>query len=207
MGNGSKELLVQNMRSALYTIFNPQCSNTHADTSTTKAFLGRREIELESVNVRPELEGDWQAEWLSISEHFRLHAAIVHYIEKYQMRYPDLKIVFAIESEEQLSLLRWKELPLFQIVQEGIRNIIQHAAASKVLIRSHRKADWLILEIQDNGIGFTVPKSWSEMARQGHLGLFCAAKQADRIGGFMKVESVPGWGTTVSIFMPLRDIY
>jgi len=60
----------------------------------------------------------------------------------------------------------------------------------------------VILEVEDNGCGFTVPKRWIDLARQGHLGLVGASERAEAEGGKLSVTSEPGKGTRVQVTIP-----
>jgi two-component system, NarL family, sensor histidine kinase UhpB len=60
------------------------------------------------------------------------------------------------------------------------------------------------LEIQDDGVGFEVPKDWLELARQAHLGLVGMRERAEAIGGHLEVYSHSGQGTRIQIQVPLQ---
>jgi signal transduction histidine kinase len=60
-------------------------------------------------------------------------------------------------------------------------------------------AEQIILEVEDNGIGFDVPNRWIRMAREGHLGLVGASERAQSIGGKLHIQSKPGEGTLVKV--------
>jgi signal transduction histidine kinase len=61
--------------------------------------------------------------------------------------------------------------------------------------------DQVVLEIEDDGIGFEVPARWIEFARQGRLGLASAARRAMAFGGNLEVSSGPGQGTRLRVSM------
>jgi signal transduction histidine kinase len=47
---------------------------------------------------------------------------------------------------------------LYRIVQEVINNAIKHAKASKIIFRFKREEGNMIIEIEDNGVGFDQEK-------------------------------------------------
>ena len=90
------------------------------------------------------------------------------------------------------------ELALYRIAQEALNNVKNHANASQatLLITFDKE---IKLEVTDNGVGFTVPKSPTEFAPGGHFGLLGMRERADLIGARLEVESSAGKGTRLSV--------
>jgi signal transduction histidine kinase len=86
----------------------------------------------------------------------------------------------------------------------SLTNIAKHAQATRVAIRLDRAQDQILMDIQDNGLGFSLPKDWVELAHQGHLGLVGIRERAEAIGGMLEIRSKPGQGTTIHIKVPLK---
>ena len=61
------------------------------------------------------------------------------------------------------------------------------------------------LEVQDDGVGFKVPRRWIGLVREGHLGLAGASERAEAIGGRMEVSSEPGQGTLIRVLAPREE--
>ena len=59
------------------------------------------------------------------------------------------------------------------------------------------------MAIKDNGKGFSLPGSVSDLTRSGKLGLAGMRERALLLGGDMKIESQPGMGTTITVEAPL----
>ena len=57
----------------------------------------------------------------------------------------------------------------------------------------------ILLEVRDNGTGFTVPKSPTEFAPKGHFGLLGMRERADLIGARLDLRSESGKGTKLSV--------
>jgi signal transduction histidine kinase len=83
-----------------------------------------------------------------------------------------------------------------------MRNIIRHAKASEISIGCQRTADRVVLTIQDNGSGFTLPEDWLALAQQGHFGLVGIRERTEAIGGQVHIDSHPGKGTRIRISVP-----
>jgi signal transduction histidine kinase len=90
---------------------------------------------------------------------------------------------------------------LFRQVTEALANVEKHAAATRVRISLGVQDGGLHGVIEDNGRGFVV----AERDRlPGHLGLLALSERALLAGGWNKIESEPGLGTTVEFWLPLE---
>lgn len=102
--------------------------------------------------------------------------------------------------------LRGERLPAaveagaFRILQEALANAARHAGNRRLDVLLERGADWLYLEIQDDGVGFDPDV---EIAGGG-LGLSSMRQRARLLGGTCRVESQVGTGTTVTVRLPLH---
>ena len=85
------------------------------------------------------------------------------------------------------------KLNVYRIIQELVKNVISHAAATKVLVQIMREDDKLILNVEDNGVGFDVSQK-----KEG-LGLHNITTRVRSMGGRFTLESIPGRGTTVLV--------
>jgi signal transduction histidine kinase len=84
---------------------------------------------------------------------------------------------------------------LFRITQEAIDNVVQHADAKKLAVRLAYEADGLLLEVQDDGIGFNLGQN----GQPEHFGLPGMRERAQLVGGLLMMDSKPGQGTTVKL--------
>ncbi len=91
------------------------------------------------------------------------------------------------------------ELALYRIVQEALNNIRKHARATSLEVTLTYQPDRVLLEIEDDGIGFSVPASFTELARAGNLGLMGIQERVWAVGGMLSVESEVGRGTVLKI--------
>jgi len=95
-----------------------------------------------------------------------------------------------------------KEVALFRIVQEALRNIAKHSNASKVEVKIELAEAETIISIADNGKGFELPGSMGEFSRQGKLGIDGMQTRAKFVGGILDVRSEPGRGTSIAVNIP-----
>jgi len=109
----------------------------------------------------------------------------------------ELNVDFRRVGEER-RLSSEVELALYRIAQEALNNVKNHANASQATLSITFDKE-IKLEVTDNGVGFTVPKSPTEFAPGGHFGLLGMRERAELIGGRLEVESSAGRGTRLSV--------
>lgn len=86
----------------------------------------------------------------------------------------------------------------FRIFQETLTNIIRHAQATKVEVRFLETADYLVLEVKDDGRGI----SEAEINNTKSIGLLGMRERAALLNGEVRLRGQPGKGTTVSVRIP-----
>jgi len=89
----------------------------------------------------------------------------------------------------------------YRIVQEALANVRAHAKASRVAIRLEEADGGVLVRVSDDGVGF-LPGVIDRQQRRGHLGLVSMREQAAMAGGWCRVASAPGMGTTVELWLP-----
>lgn len=109
-----------------------------------------------------------------------------------------------IGEEKRLDAER--ELALYRIVQESLRNIAKHAQARTVSVTVSFDAHEVTATIQDDGVGFTAPDAPTAYARAGHFGLMGMQERAQLFGGNVYVKSEHGKGTKVIAYVPVGAI-
>jgi signal transduction histidine kinase len=90
-------------------------------------------------------------------------------------------------------------LCLFRIAQEGLRNVVRHARASRAEVRLGRMDGGLQLVVRDDGAGFDRAQDRSR-ASLGHASM---RQRAVLLGGRVEIDSRPGQGTTIRTWVPL----
>lgn len=91
-------------------------------------------------------------------------------------------------------------LNLYRIVQEAVTNVLKHAKASKLFINLTKENNFLILTIEDNGLGFN-PVALTKSGKG--IGLLAMKNRASSIGATMDISSEIGRGTLISIEVPI----
>lgn len=109
-----------------------------------------------------------------------------------------IQIEFRKDGEEQ-RLAREVELALYRMAQEALSNVVRHSQATRADLRISFGIKGIELEINDNGIGFDMPKSPTDFAASGHFGLLGIRERAELIGARLEVESIVGRGSRLKV--------
>ena len=94
------------------------------------------------------------------------------------------------------------ETALYRVLQEGIRNVVKHAAASRVGVILDATAKEVQLIIEDNGHGFAYEDAQLESKPSARLGLLGIRERLALVNGTLEIESSLN-GTTLLIHVPL----
>jgi signal transduction histidine kinase len=89
-----------------------------------------------------------------------------------------------------------RDREILRIAQEALQNAVKHAHAHHVTVRLGADDGGLLLEVEDDGVGFD-PAAPGARSRQ--LGLTSMEERAERLGGTLEIRSSRGAGTTVRL--------
>jgi signal transduction histidine kinase len=90
----------------------------------------------------------------------------------------------------------------YRVAQEALVNVAAHAKAQRVTIWLEDAEDGgARMRISDDGVGF-LPGIGDAQPDPDHLGLVSMREQAAIAGGWCRVASAPGMGTTVELWLP-----
>jgi signal transduction histidine kinase len=110
-----------------------------------------------------------------------------------------IDIRFTAFGIDEACLTEKLQLAIFRIVQEQVNNILQHAAATRAVIRLRLHADKVILHISDNGTGSDKLKEISG------VGIKNIKSRADLFNGTVTIISKPGKGYVLKVALFLND--
>ena len=97
------------------------------------------------------------------------------------------------------------ELTVFRVVQECLSNIQKHAEASQVQVWLQGMDTGAEVTVKDNGRGFDPHDAGPSPDGKG-LGLLSMQERAERVGGSLSVQSSPGAGCQVVLYIPSREV-
>jgi signal transduction histidine kinase len=88
---------------------------------------------------------------------------------------------------------------IIMLVQEGLSNSLRHGGAETVEISIDDEDHNVVIKVEDDGIGF------DQAAIHDGMGLPNMRSRVERLGGVMTVDSQIGEGTTVQIWLPVKQ--
>ncbi|QBD78774.1 sensor histidine kinase [Ktedonosporobacter rubrisoli] len=96
------------------------------------------------------------------------------------------------------------EVTLLRAAQEALANVRKHAQAHSITMTLSYIGDMVALDIQDDGIGFTLDRLHISPSDQPHggFGLKALRERIELLGGTFSIESAPGEGTTIALTLP-----
>jgi signal transduction histidine kinase len=94
------------------------------------------------------------------------------------------------------------EVTVFRVVQESVWNIQRHAQARNASVILEFADDRLMLDIQDDGVGFDRTEHRIGKAGESRLGLIGMEQRIMAVEGTMQLQSSPGHGTRLQATIP-----
>lgn len=89
------------------------------------------------------------------------------------------------------------DMAVYRVAQEALSNALRHAHATAVAVQLDALPGAVQLSVQDDGLGF------DPAAENAGLGLLGARERAAGLGGRLTVDSAPGKGTRVALWLPV----
>jgi signal transduction histidine kinase len=134
-----------------------------------------------------------------------LKAALLSMAEKMRETYTQ-NVVVEVDEKIIEDLEMGKQGVIFYIVEEGVNNARKHAAAANIWVRLKQLDSGLaLLEVQDDGIGFDVNGVTKSYDNRGSLGMINLRERTELVNGLLNIQSQPGKGTTVQVYIPLTE--
>ncbi|HET6995536.1 MAG TPA: two-component regulator propeller domain-containing protein [Chitinophagaceae bacterium] len=113
-----------------------------------------------------------------------------------------VNIQYSLQMEEQFDALKLnmeQRRDVFLIYKEALNNIYKHARAKNVTVKLGVEKRHLHITIADDGTGFDTNLVTSRN------GIKSLRERVINWKGNISIESVPGKGTTISVFLPLKN--
>jgi signal transduction histidine kinase len=99
-----------------------------------------------------------------------------------------------------------KQGVIFYIIEEAANNARKHANALHIWVRLRPfEAGIALLEIEDDGMGFDVESMNKSYDQRGSLGMINLRERTELVNGLLHIDSAPGKGTRVQVYIPLND--
>jgi two-component system nitrate/nitrite sensor histidine kinase NarX len=121
------------------------------------------------------------------------------YLAEYRAHY-GLAVQLHLEDESLVNFPVDMGVQVMRVIQEALANARRHGEARTVTVRADRQGAFTRISVEDDGHGFDVAAALS--GREGHYGLQVMRERAESFGGKFEVQSQPGRGTRVSVWVP-----
>ncbi|MFG2621682.1 sensor histidine kinase [Streptomyces sp. NPDC048507] len=115
---------------------------------------------------------------------------------------PDIEVRFHLEGAPA-PLPDRAESALLRIAQGALANIREHSGARTAALTLSFLGDQVVLDVADDGDGFTESRTAPGAPERGH-GLPAMRARVRQLGGTLTIESTPGEGTVLSAAIPLE---
>jgi signal transduction histidine kinase len=134
-----------------------------------------------------------------------LIAALESMVDKMRETY-DQNVIIEADPEIIPQLEMGKQGVIFYIAEEAVNNARKHAKAKHIWVRlktSH--SERVLLEIEDDGVGFNVDILSKDYESRGSLGMVNLQERTEMVNGALQIESAEGRGTKITVIIPLSE--
>lgn len=116
------------------------------------------------------------------------------------------KVVVNVDTRVTNQLEMGKQGVIFYIIEEAVNNARKHANALTITVKLNPLEQGIaLLEIADDGIGFDVKAVDKSYDKRGSLGMVNLRERTELVNGLLSIDSAPGKGTRVQVYIPLTE--
>ena len=130
-----------------------------------------------------------------------------NYLTRYRTHY-ELNVELVIEADEAvLDFPVEVSTQVIRIIQEALINVRKHAGVQQAVIGLKQVDDYVCINVQDQGRGFSLtaldqPDKPGFGSKSG-FGLQIMAERAEGAGGYLKIDTAPGQGVNIMVWLPV----
>ncbi len=135
----------------------------------------------------------------SILDHLGFIAATSWLVEEVEKR-TAIRCSLSMNADDTL-LDEKSKIALFRVSQEALTNIMRHSRATKVVICFKKAGNFLILTIEDNGIGITA----SQITDSRSFGIMGIQERILSLNGEVKIYGKTNQGTFIKVRIPIKQ--
>jgi two-component system sensor histidine kinase UhpB len=133
------------------------------------------------------------------------HVGLVPALRSHCIRFAEQHhLDFSFDAAEDFGTIdREAAICIYRIVQESLRNIVNHAHSPSAAVTLARVGHELHLVIDDKGRGFEA----SSPSARGGLGLLSIEERARLVNGRVAITSTHGRGTKIHVYIPVASVW
>ena len=170
------------------------------DLEKADHYLARLIVEAQGGEV--DLRDSIQAMRLSLEEQ-GLIAKLAKHLDQFEQSFNIRTNLVTTETFDDTALSAMVQIQLLRILQEALTNARKHAQATQVWIKFDVIPNAINITVGDDGRGFDPVES--RVDPEKHFGLQMMRERADSIGGKIQVNTWPGKGTEIMLWVPLEE--
>lgn len=131
--------------------------------------------------------------------------AFVNVIKAYAAEFlcPAHRLNFSAAGMNKIVMPEDMRINIFRIIQESLNNIVKYAEADTVSIKLVYSHPYIMFTVEDNGKGIPENRLVLDPSRS-HIGMFGMRERVKIYDGTIKISSVVGKGTKISVRIPYR---
>ncbi len=134
-----------------------------------------------------------------------LNAALKAMAEKMKETFGQ-NVIIEVNEQVVSEMEMGKQGVVFYIIEEAVNNARKHAAAPNIWVRLRQLEPGLVLlEVQDDGVGFDVQAVTQAYDKRSSLGMINLRERTELVNGLLNIQSQPGRGTLVQVYIPLTE--
>jgi signal transduction histidine kinase len=115
-------------------------------------------------------------------------------------------VAITIDEKIASQMEMGKQGVIFYIIEEAVTNARKHAGAPNIWVRLGAFQPGLVLlEVEDNGLGFDVEAMNKAYDNHSSLGMVNLRERTELVNGLLNIQSVIGKGTKVQVYIPLTE--
>jgi signal transduction histidine kinase len=137
---------------------------------------------------------------IMVSQSLGLIPTLAEYLHDYS-EMTKIPVALKVSRPEATRFAPHVEVQLIRIVHEALTNMFKHAAAHKAAVSFEVNDGYGEIVVEDDGRGFLVQPPANNAL---HFGLRTMQERAEGVGGKLKIDSAPGKGTRVVVYLPLE---
>ncbi len=122
---------------------------------------------------------------------------LVKYCERFNIR-----IVLDSSVQSKIDMSTETKIHLYHILQELVTNVIKHADASEIKLSLITKNEHVVVEVEDDGLGFDTRILDQIQEAQEKRGLYNVQARIKSMQGCFEIKSVVGTGTKIILGLP-----
>jgi len=137
-------------------------------------------------------------------DHFGLVTTLANYLEQWSAR-TLVPVDLHTTDVDGVRFSPTIEIVLYWLAQEALTNILKHAQATRISFILQRRAEALLMIVEDNGVGFDITTVRRNAHAGRQLGLIGMQERVAQLDGALTIESEPGRGSTIIVYIPLAN--